>query len=131
MSELTLSEIWIYPVKSLGGISLPSSRVMQKGLEFDRRWMLIDEHGTFLSQRTYPLMSLFKLSFAGQSFQVNYREHNIRIGFESYTSTDFQNAEVWDDSVNAYEVSNEHSQWFSEMLSMKCKLVFFPEKNPR
>ncbi|MEI9911536.1 MAG: MOSC N-terminal beta barrel domain-containing protein [Bacteroidota bacterium] len=43
MSKRIVSEIWIYPVKSLGGIRLSSSKVLPKGLEHDRRWMLIDE----------------------------------------------------------------------------------------
>jgi hypothetical protein len=37
-----LSEIWIYPIKSLGGMSVPEARVTRQGLQYDRRWMLTD-----------------------------------------------------------------------------------------
>ena len=39
MALFTLSEIWIYPIKSLGGIRLASAKVLPKGLLYDRRWM--------------------------------------------------------------------------------------------
>jgi uncharacterized protein YcbX len=48
MSGLRLTEIWIYPIKSMGGIRLNSAKVAGKGLEFDRRWMLIDENDMFV-----------------------------------------------------------------------------------
>ncbi|MBU1822692.1 MAG: MOSC domain-containing protein, partial [Bacteroidetes bacterium] len=53
----TLSEIWIYPIKSLGGIRLNNSRVQERGLQYDRRWMLVDPAGKFLTQRTVHEMS--------------------------------------------------------------------------
>ncbi|NJN42749.1 MAG: MOSC domain-containing protein, partial [Flammeovirgaceae bacterium] len=39
--SLVLREIWIYPIKSLGGIPLTSARVTEKGLQYDRRYMLV------------------------------------------------------------------------------------------
>ena len=45
MPDLKLTQIWIYPIKSLGGISLSSAKVMEKGLQYDRRWMLVDDDG--------------------------------------------------------------------------------------
>jgi uncharacterized protein YcbX len=54
----TLSEIWIYPVKSLGGIALQEAKVEPRGLQYDRRWMLVDETGRFVSQREIPAMAL-------------------------------------------------------------------------
>jgi uncharacterized protein YcbX len=40
---MILSDINIYPIKSLGGISIKNAVVEKRGLRFDRRWMLIDE----------------------------------------------------------------------------------------
>ncbi|MBK6840423.1 MAG: MOSC N-terminal beta barrel domain-containing protein [Bacteroidetes bacterium] len=44
---LILTEIWIYPIKSLGGIRLDQSEVLGKGLRYDRRWMLVDGQNRF------------------------------------------------------------------------------------
>jgi uncharacterized protein YcbX len=61
MAALLLSEIWIYPIKSLGGIRVKSAKVLEKGLAYDRRWMLIDRDNEFMSQRIYPTLALFKM----------------------------------------------------------------------
>ncbi|MCC6411830.1 MAG: MOSC N-terminal beta barrel domain-containing protein, partial [Saprospiraceae bacterium] len=45
-----LSSLHIYPVKSLGGIALEEATVEIRGLKYDRRWMLVDEEGMFVSQ---------------------------------------------------------------------------------
>ncbi|MGB5978952.1 MAG: MOSC domain-containing protein, partial [Cyclobacteriaceae bacterium] len=56
-----ITDLYIYPVKSLGGIRLESSQVTNRGLAYDRRWMLVDCQGMFLSQRKHPRMSLVKI----------------------------------------------------------------------
>ena len=60
MTSYTLSDLIIYPVKSLAGIHLTHWQVTKKGLLYDRQWMLIDEQGQFLSQRRLPKMALIK-----------------------------------------------------------------------
>ena len=50
---LQLSEIWIYPIKSLGGIKLQQAQVTDRGLKYDRRWLLVDENGLFQSHFSF------------------------------------------------------------------------------
>lgn len=131
MSPIRLTEIWIYPVKSLGGIRLPSSKVMEKGLAFDRRWMLIDEASMFMTQRIYTMMALFKLEMNQSSFKITFKNDCVTLPFaHSIIPTEIK-TKVWDDDVVTYEVSEAYSKWFSEKLGMKCKLVSFPEENSR
>lgn len=131
MSELKLSEIWIYPIKSLGGISLQQSHVFEKGLQHDRRWMLVDETGQFMTQRIYPQMALFKLSFDGEGLRITFGNHTNHLSFSNPSTMDLMKVTIWDDSVLACEVSAAHNEWFSTLLGMNCKLVFFPEGNSR
>jgi uncharacterized protein YcbX len=52
MSGLTVSRIFVYPIKSLGGTELDAAEVEARGFRHDRRpWMLVDGDGVFLSQR--------------------------------------------------------------------------------
>src|SRR5688572_29155139 len=53
-----ISEINIYPIKSLKGISVQSSVVEERGPQHDRRWILTDRAGKFLTQREFPRMAL-------------------------------------------------------------------------
>lgn len=58
MSEIHVSELSIYPIKSCGPISADSFEINETGLQFDREWVLTRENGTFISQRTNPELAL-------------------------------------------------------------------------
>ncbi|MEQ1588378.1 MAG: MOSC N-terminal beta barrel domain-containing protein [Cyclobacteriaceae bacterium] len=135
MARLTLSEIWIYPVKSLAGIRSKRAKVKQKGLANDRRWMLVDEAGRFLTQREHPEMSQFQLAMdKGQLIIWNRFETGNQLVISDPAPANQDNlirVTIWDDEVEAAEVSHVYSQWFSDQLRIKCKLVFFPETNRR
>src|SRR5687767_1743469 len=137
MRQLTLTEIWIYPIKSLGGIQLKKAKVQQKGLQLDRRWMLVDENGVFMTQRVNPTMALFKLSIHHGEFNIVFKhpdatEHpSITFDINAEPSGEFFQAKIWNDSVLAVEVDRQISEWFSEHLDLNCRLVSFPEANPR
>jgi uncharacterized protein YcbX len=60
---LKITSIYIYPIKGLAGISLQTSKVEKRGLQYDRRWLLVDENGKFLTQRSHPNMALLQPSF--------------------------------------------------------------------
>lgn len=136
MKELRLSEIWIYPVKSLGGIRLTSAKVMEKGLRHDRRWMLVDENGVFMTQRIYPQMALFKIAIDDDEMEVTKKQPSIEKPALSFRISEPASGQairtkVWDDEVDVIEVSPDISQWFSNHLGIRCKLVSFPEGNSR
>ncbi len=131
MSPRILTEIWIYPVKGLGGIRVRSARVMEKGLEFDRRLMLIDEAGMFMTQRSMPWLALFKPTFQGESFLIKYNDDSTIVPFNACIRENPIQAMIWDDTITVFEVSKAISAWFSAKLDMQCRLVRFPEENPR
>ena len=62
MSDLQarVSQLWIYPVKSCGGVSVLSANLTETGLEWDRAWMVVDAQGDFVSQREAPRMALIE-----------------------------------------------------------------------
>lgn len=124
-----VSEIWIYPIKSLGGIQLESARVLHKGLEYDRRWMLVDERNVCMTQRVFPTMALFKLSWGPGGFSIHYKNDSLLLPF-TVQGQPFT-AQVWDDKVEVYEVDPQISDWFTAKMGFACRLVAFPEKNAR
>ncbi|WP_026707624.1 MOSC domain-containing protein [Flavobacterium frigidarium] len=133
---LQLSEIWIYPIKSLGGISLDAATVLHRGLEHDRRWMLVDEEGVFLSQRTTPKLALFNTAINGDYLQITHKLHEgemVEIPlFPKFDLDDEKlTAVVWEDSIESYEVDTTVSEWFSVILNRKVRLVYMPEDSAR
>src|SRR5689334_957502 len=70
MSTPRLGALHVYPLKSAGGIAVASVRVDEAGLEHDRRWMVVDERGRFLTQRSHPRMALLRTSIVGEALRV-------------------------------------------------------------
>lgn len=118
----TLTDIIVYPIKSLGSVSLTESYAESRGFKNDRRLMLVDEAGRFLSQRTKPEMSIFQLSLKKGGIQVNCKGEEINIPFENHSDT-FRTVSIWQDQLMVPEVSHIYSEWFSNQMKMKCYLV--------
>jgi uncharacterized protein YcbX len=130
MKLIQLSQIWIYPVKGLGGVPLTSASIQPKGLQYDRRWMLIDEKSEFMTQRVHPEMALFKLSMSPGNLEVTFRNETMRVPLDNDRGERIL-ATVWDDMVSVQAPGAEYDNWFSERLGFACRLVQFPEENPR
>lgn len=127
-----ISEVYIYPIKSLGGVSVDSAIVEERGLQYDRRWMLVDEQGRFLTQREHPQMALINVSITQEGLFVSHKKNNssIDIPFKPQTN-DLLKVIIWDDLCHAIRVSKEADMWFSNMLDFKCSLVYMPDDEKR
>ncbi|MCP5063657.1 MAG: MOSC domain-containing protein [Ignavibacteriae bacterium] len=129
---MKLSEIFIYPIKSLGGISLQSANIEKRGLQYDRRWMLIDKNNKFITQRTFPQMSLLNVELSKEGLEVSHKIKSIKnllVPFESCGSE--INVTVWNDNCLGQTISKKIDDWFSEALEINCKLVYMPETTER
>jgi uncharacterized protein YcbX len=134
LSKLVLTEIWIYPIKSLPGIQTLGGTVLQKGMQGDRRFMLIDQENKFITQRNLPHLSQFELAMDESSIQVSTKGLEKADSISIPRQVDIRNsvtAAIWTDHVEVVEVNSECSQWFSDQLKVNCRLVYFPEPNQR
>jgi uncharacterized protein YcbX len=125
---MNVSEIWIYPVKSLGGIRLKESEVEERGLKYDRRWMIVDEDGTFLTQRTHSKMALIDVALDTDALILTSRsdQQSIKIPFQPVSGEQIS-TKVWNDEVIALTVSDTADTWLSEQLDKNVRLVIMPE----
>ena len=57
---LKVSALYIYPIKSLGGIPVGTATLTDRGFAYDRYWMLVDQDNNFLTAREYPEMALIR-----------------------------------------------------------------------
>ena len=62
--------IYVYPVKSCRGIAVDAARVVERGLEHDRRWMIVDSVGKFLTQRELPSLQLITTALEGDAVRL-------------------------------------------------------------
>ena len=99
---LHLSGLFVYPVKSLGGVSLPAAQVTARGLRHDRRFMVVDETGRFLSQRRHPDMALLGVGIEpGGLLRLFSRKtgQSLPLPAEPPASPEAQTVHLWDDTV--------------------------------
>ena len=131
---MVLSEINIYPVKSLAGISLTASSIEDYGLRYDRKWMLIDEHNQFLSQRTIPIMALIKTSLSEDYLEIfveKMPKEHLRVPLVPERFVEEIEVTIWNDKVMAWHLNTLFDQWFSELLNVNCRLVYMPSTTQR
>jgi uncharacterized protein len=129
---LQLSEIFIYPIKSLGGISLSSAVVTDRGLQYDRRWMLVDEQGDFMTQRTNAQMALLQVEVVDEGLKVYHKKNHASIVIPFKPQTDETTiVNIWSDRCRAQLVNRGVDAWFSDLLSANCRLVYMPERTRR
>jgi uncharacterized protein YcbX len=133
MDALYLSQLNIYPVKSLGGISLQHVQIEEKGLQYDRRWMLVDEEGVFITQRKHFELAMLQVAITDGQLVISHKqgpEQHISFGLEENTGKVIP-VTIWDDQANGIEVSIRVNEWFSDFMKMKVTLVQMPEEEQR
>ncbi len=126
---IRVSQLNIYPIKSLGGISMPSVNITDRGFEYDRRWMLIDANSNFLTQREFAVMALLQVELANDGLKVFHKHDKndfIKIPFTPQKSERIA-TNIWGVLCQPLLVSDEADKWFSEKLQATCRLVYMDD----
>jgi uncharacterized protein len=139
---MILSDLRIYPIKSLGGMSVPEAIVDEKGFRYDRRFMLVTPSGDFMTQRTNHHMALIDVAIdrynePNATLQVWHRSQPDNVLTLPLTPSSNNLGEtlpvsIWDsENVPATLVSDEADRWFSDALGKSCRLVYMPDSTRR
>lgn len=124
---IKISELYIYPVKSLGGIKLKYSKLSQFGLKHDRRWMVVDSKGKFISQREVAKMAAIKTEFNNNKLVLMYNNDKIVVPKADSLNKQIE-VTVWDDTFYASKISKNVDNWLSVQLEQDCQLVYMHEQ---
>lgn len=123
---MRLASIHVYPVKGTRAVSLERSDVLRGGLRHDRRFMVQDEDGAFLTQRTHPRLALVDVAFAEGAIVIG-GAVTVPLADDVYRDRPRRRVVVWDDEVDAVDASAEASAFFSDHLGERCTLVYMPD----
>jgi uncharacterized protein len=128
---IRVTEINIYPVKGLGGISCSTSIMQARGLKHDRRFMLVDDDSQFLSQRELPQMATIQTAIEGDKliFRATFGDE-ISVPLTPPPQPT-RRVQVWSSTVDAHAVSSEADAWFAEQLGSNAHLVYMPDSSIR
>lgn len=120
-----LSGLFIYPVKSLKGFSVREARVDALGLADDRRFLVADEKGRFLTQRTHPRMALVETALDGELLTLSAAGHgSVQVRKVPDPAATTRTVSVWSsEGLQAEACGEEAARWLSRFLGTDCGLV--------
>ncbi|CAG0957440.1 MAG: hypothetical protein HND27_00250 [Bacteroidetes bacterium] len=103
---MEISGIYIYPIKSLGIVTVQECEVNQNGFKYDRKWMLIDEHHRFLGQREHSEMALLAVKIENNTLYKP--ELNISIPIDAPDNQP-KTVKIWNDECKAIPYNKEYN----------------------
>jgi uncharacterized protein len=128
--NFSLNALTIYPVKSCAGVTLTESLLIETGLDLDRAWMVVDEHGEFVSQRELPRMALIEPTLRSSDMRLR-APGMLALHLSLDRAEAPARVRVWDDWVKAYDMGDLAAQWFSDFLGQRLRLVRFDTNHRR
>lgn len=119
---MRLSHLYLYPIKSSAPLEVQSAEVEPRGLRHDRRWMVVDAQGQFLTGRKLPRMTLIRATpnAAGlllEAPQMPVLQVDFPVGGHGLP------VKVWKSEVIAWPVATQADAWLSTFLGQPVRLV--------
>jgi uncharacterized protein YcbX len=131
VTGLTVQEIRIYPVKALRGYALPASDVALWGLDHDRRWMVVQPDGRFLTQRELPAMARIDARATADALTLAAGGGGgLRVPVPT-PAAERRQVQVWGDQVPALDAGPEAAAWLGARLGLACGLVYLDDPHAR
>jgi uncharacterized protein len=116
-----VSSLFVYPIKSCAGISLQTMRFDAWGPEHDRRLMVVDTGGKFLTQRENPLLARIQPWQTEDQLWVRAPDtEDFRIRLRGKRRVPIS---IWNFHSEALDLGDLAAEWFSETLEQSCRLV--------
>jgi uncharacterized protein len=131
MNGLILSQLYIYPIKALKGIAVDAAMVEERGLQYDRRWMLIDDNNRFISQREAPQLATVAVKLRSDGLEISSNGGSPLLVPFVCDGEGSEPVTIWASTVPAEIVGEEASNWFSNLLGTACRLVQMPDETRR
>jgi uncharacterized protein YcbX/ferredoxin-NADP reductase len=131
MPQLELSQVTVYPVKSIAGISLSSVWTEKQGLTFDRRFMLAFYDGGMVTARRFPQMVKIRSALLVDGIRFSCpNKVDLVIHYHQF---DLMNVEttVWNDTFSAYSTTKQACEWFSSIIGEPVQLLYSGEQSNR
>lgn len=130
-SEIRVTGITVYPIKSTAGIPVDQCAVESQGLAMDRRWMVVDEAGEFLSGREFPMLTQIRSQMESGGLRITapgMDEMRIPSPAESENP---RLVRVWNDECRALGADRAVDDWFSRFLGTHTHLVYMHDSRQR
>ena len=123
MPRFAITELWIYPVKSLGGMRVPRAAVTPAGsFAGDREWLVVRPDGSMLWQGDLPRMTLLSTTLAGDVLTIT-RPDGAAITVSANHDGQPLIVTQYGHSLAGVDAGDASAAWLSDWLGAPCRLV--------
>ena len=123
-NNLRIGQLFIHPIKSCGGIAVSEAPLIDTGFEYDREWMVVDQHGDLVTQRELPRMALIQPTLRASDLVLR-APGMLALHLQLDAVEGECRVRVWDDTVDAFDMGDLAAQWFSDCLGQPLRLARF------
>lgn len=120
---ISVKKLMVYPLKSARGVRLERMELTERGPALDRRWMVVEADGTFVSQRSDPALATVAISLVQNGIEASWGGNRVVLSAMNDAPAD-RVVTVWDDTVRATDVGDEAAEAFGELLGREVRVVY-------
>jgi uncharacterized protein YcbX len=121
---LRISQLFLHPIKSCGGIAVDEALLIDTGFEFDREWMAVDPEGDFVSQREFARMALIRPTLRSSDLVLR-APGMLALHLQLDAVEGPCRVRVWNEVVDAFDMGDLAAQWFSDFMGQPLRLARF------
>lgn len=131
-TDMQITELNIYPVKSLRGVALSTARLTPRGLAYDRHWMVVDEDNRFVTQREIPPMARVTVRLTDDALILEHPDTAPLTIDLSRSDQPRLAVTIFRDRCEALDEGEHAAAWLSTVLGRQgLRLVRFPDDHRR
>lgn len=120
---MQVTGLYIYPVKGLRAVELAEAEVTPRGLRHDRRWMLVDSGGRFITQREQPKLATLAAHITPAGLRITGDGKSLDVS-EPLAGAPRLSVKLWKQDIEGFAAAPEADAWFSDFLGLACHLVY-------
>ena len=126
----SIASLHIYPVKSCRGIDVARARLTPTGLEWDRRWMIVDGKDCFVTQREHPKLATITTAIARGRLELSAAGHSTLL-VDTGASGSARPVRIWKDNCSGIDAGDVAAEWLGRVLGASLRLVRIDDQVPR
>lgn len=120
---MRVASLHIYPVKGCRAVDLSEAAVERRGLAHDRRWMIVDGNGKFISQREQPKLATIVTAIENGNLVLAHDGGKITVNTPS-PDADRLPVTLWKQQIEGFTAGSDADGWLSGYLGIPCRLVY-------
>lgn len=123
---MRVASLHVYPVKGMRAVDVEQAQVEPRGLAGDRRWLVVDESGEFLTQRSAPILAQATAAFDADELALMHDEMGTAV-VPIPSGEERRSVVVWSSAIDAAAAPGA-DEWLTELLGKPVRLVFMDER---